>query len=156
MSAHILTVFIKFLEDFDEFFWRKFRIAFKFKHTTFNACHVPCPQDQNNIRIEWEPAFIIIYEFNACALRALGALADNIQIYVWERKTGVMNEANKNLEGRRIKQNYEAFRRISWLGLFYLMATVRIPRNQEEIYTEKSIGYRQYGFRKDMLEKGKR
>ena len=54
---------------------------------------------------------LVLSEFNACALRVLGPPADNIQIYVWTCKTGVMSEANKSLEGRRIKQNYKAFPR---------------------------------------------
>lgn len=66
----------------------------------------------------------------------LGTSADNIQIYVWTRKTGVISKVNKKLEGRRIKRNYKTFCRTrftKWLLLEY-------PGNQQDIYAEKFIG----------------
>lgn len=43
-----------------------------------------------------------------------------------------------------------------FIGLDLLMATVRISQKSGGDLCGKSIGYRQYGFWKDMLEKGKR
>lgn len=65
MLVYCLTVFIELLEDLHEFFWRKSRVAVKFQDTgifalTFTVCHVSCPQDQNNIRVECEPALVLL------------------------------------------------------------------------------------------------